>query len=383
MFCSCSRSKVFFEAKISRGELTSFLSLSSFLSHTRPFSQQGYTAPEVVSNARSYDGRAADIWSSAVMLFVMLFCEYPFERVGDGNTGGNKFAKVLERIQKVDYRFPANIPVSTACRDLISKVLVADVSKRLTIEQIQAHPWYQVDLPPGVTSMNEQVSLFRVPFFSFREGSLLLFERKLEALAPRFTPSHAQNVQRTTPTKKIEKKTTPVPRPQGPVGGPPDGGGDPERRHGRHRQRRCGGSCCRCRESCGCQVRVGGERRRVRRVHRRGLGGGLWRRPLLNMCLLFLLSASPAIIPVFPSSDNTASPSFSRDVYFRVAFEESEREKSATVIVFFQHFFLSSPSSCFFFFFFFLPSCSCSSSSSSSSLSLSLSLFSVFTLLLM
>ena len=208
MFCCCSRSKVFFEAKISRGELTSFLSLSSFLSHTRPFSQQGYTAPEVVSNARSYDGRAADIWSSAVMLFVMLFCEYPFERVGDGNTGGNKFAKVLERIQKVDYRFPANIPVSTACRDLISKVLVADVSKRLTIEQIQAHPWYQVDLPPGVTSMNEQVSLFRVPLLSFREGSLLLFERKLEALAPRFTPSHAQNVQRTTPTKKIEKKST-------------------------------------------------------------------------------------------------------------------------------------------------------------------------------
>lgn len=120
--------------------------------------QQGYTAPEVVSNARSYDGRAADVWSSAVMLFVMLFCEYPFERVGDGQGTGNKFAKVLERIQKVDYRFPSNIPVSEDCKDLISKVLVADVGKRLTIEQIQAHPWYKVDLPPGVTSMNEQVS---------------------------------------------------------------------------------------------------------------------------------------------------------------------------------------------------------------------------------
>ena len=96
------------------------------------------------------------------MLFVMLFCEYPFERVGDGNNaaGGNKFAKVLERIQKVDYRFPQNIAVSESCRDLISRILVADVGKRLTIEQIQAHPWYQVDLPPGVTSMNEQVRSF-------------------------------------------------------------------------------------------------------------------------------------------------------------------------------------------------------------------------------
>jgi len=96
------------------------------------------------------------------MLFVMLFCEYPFERVGDAAAqGGNKFAKVLERIQKVDYRFPENIPVSSDCRDLISKILVADVSKRLTIEQIQAHPWYQVDLPPGVTSMNEQCLALR------------------------------------------------------------------------------------------------------------------------------------------------------------------------------------------------------------------------------
>lgn len=102
------------------------------------------------------------------MLFVMLFCEYPFERVGDGNNaaGGNKFAKVLERIQKVDYRFPQNIPVSADCKDLISKILVADVSKRLSIEQIQAHPWYQVDLPPGVTSMNEQVGFFlKLRFF--------------------------------------------------------------------------------------------------------------------------------------------------------------------------------------------------------------------------
>ena len=121
----------------------------------------GYTAPEVVSNARHYDGQAADVWSAAVMLYVMLFCEYPFERAGDAAAGVNKFARVLDRIQRVDYRFPPGIPVSDACKDLISRILVADVGARLTVEQIQAHPWYATDLPPGVTSMNEQCLALR------------------------------------------------------------------------------------------------------------------------------------------------------------------------------------------------------------------------------
>lgn len=40
-------------------------------------------APEVIANSRTYDGKLADVWSSGVMLYVMLFCEYPFERPED------------------------------------------------------------------------------------------------------------------------------------------------------------------------------------------------------------------------------------------------------------------------------------------------------------
>ena len=40
-------------------------------------------APEVIANSRTYDGKLADVWSSGVMLYVMLFCEYPFERAED------------------------------------------------------------------------------------------------------------------------------------------------------------------------------------------------------------------------------------------------------------------------------------------------------------
>lgn len=50
-------------------------------------------APEVVSaNREKYDGKLADMWSCGVMLYVMLFHAYPFERADDppGHKGAAK-----------------------------------------------------------------------------------------------------------------------------------------------------------------------------------------------------------------------------------------------------------------------------------------------------
>ena len=42
---------------------------------------------------------------------------------------------------RVDYRFPKYPRISPECRDLIQRILVREPDQRLTIQQIQAHPW--------------------------------------------------------------------------------------------------------------------------------------------------------------------------------------------------------------------------------------------------
>jgi len=103
-----------------------------------------YAPPEMVLGKR-YKGSPADVWSSGVVLYALLCGYLPFD---DPNT-----TKLYKKITIADYTVPPY--VSQQAKDLISKILCIDPSKRYTISDIMNHPWFKSDSPniilePGI-----------------------------------------------------------------------------------------------------------------------------------------------------------------------------------------------------------------------------------------
>jgi len=92
-----------------------------------------YTAPEVLSND-SY-GPEVDMWSLGVILFILLSGTSPFERGGEAQT--------MRAIRNADYSIdgPQWEGVSTSAKELVTSLLVLDVSQRPTAKDVLAHPW--------------------------------------------------------------------------------------------------------------------------------------------------------------------------------------------------------------------------------------------------
>ncbi|XP_076939609.1 serine/threonine-protein kinase SAPK2-like [Bidens hawaiensis] len=108
--------------------------------HSQPKSTVGtpaYIAPEVLSK-KEYDGKIADVWSCGVTLYVMLVGAYPFEDPDDPRN----FRKTLTRILGVQYSIPDYVRVSMDCKHLLSRIFVDNPEKRITIPEIEKHPWF-------------------------------------------------------------------------------------------------------------------------------------------------------------------------------------------------------------------------------------------------
>ncbi|GFR40580.1 hypothetical protein Agub_g1160 [Astrephomene gubernaculifera] len=96
-----------------------------------------YLAPEVI-NAGGH-GPAVDWWSLGILIYELLYGTTPFR--------GARRDETFENIVNAPLRFPAKPAVSEEVRDLIEKLLVKDVSRRLGsrtgANEIKAHPWFK------------------------------------------------------------------------------------------------------------------------------------------------------------------------------------------------------------------------------------------------
>jgi 5'-AMP-activated protein kinase catalytic alpha subunit len=95
-----------------------------------------YAAPEVISNS-PYSGPEVDVWSCGVVLYALIAGFLPFDE--------NNIPALFAKIKAAKFYVPHHF--SPAAKDLILRMLNPDPIGRITIQQIQKHPWYRVDVP--------------------------------------------------------------------------------------------------------------------------------------------------------------------------------------------------------------------------------------------
>ena len=98
-----------------------------------------YCSPEVLKN--NYN-KECDIWSCGVIMYVLLSGHYPFF----GKTEKQITKKILSGKFEFDKRYFSNI--SDKAKDLISKCLIYDKNKRISIEDVLKHEFFADDLNP-------------------------------------------------------------------------------------------------------------------------------------------------------------------------------------------------------------------------------------------
>lgn len=95
-----------------------------------PCGSPSYAAPEMIAG-KKYDPLKIDIWSSGIILYVMLSGTFPFS---DTSVAG-----LYKKILKNDYITPKFFTPEES--DLITKILDSNPTTRLNLAEIKSHPW--------------------------------------------------------------------------------------------------------------------------------------------------------------------------------------------------------------------------------------------------
>jgi len=98
-----------------------------------------YVAPEIIKR-KPYSGYKADVYSLGMVLFCMLFGQFPF-------IPEKRFESIINGEEHPPLEWPDHLIkfptffVSKAAKDLLSKMLEVDPEKRISMEQIAKHRW--------------------------------------------------------------------------------------------------------------------------------------------------------------------------------------------------------------------------------------------------
>ena len=93
-----------------------------------------FASPEMLSG-KSYLGVTTDLWSAGIVLYSMLVGTLPFD--------DQEINSLYEHIKIGTFYIPSNL--SLKCIDFLKQILHIDPEKRITIEKIKKHPWFNLE----------------------------------------------------------------------------------------------------------------------------------------------------------------------------------------------------------------------------------------------
>jgi len=129
--------------------------LRKLISPLIPCGKPNYISPEILKSEAPFDGFAIDLWATGVILFIMLVGLPPWEFARDEDPRYRMVSRGgLEKMLNSWQR-----SVSPEAGDLLQKMLREDPRQRLSICEIQDHPWVMAEDEghqlPGGAAPNE------------------------------------------------------------------------------------------------------------------------------------------------------------------------------------------------------------------------------------
>ena len=108
-----------------------------------------YASPEMLSGM-AYRGTTTDLWSAGIVLYSMLVGALPFD--------DQELNKLYEQIKIGKFYIPSTLSLEAI--DLLKKILEVDPKKRITIEEIKNHKWFQMGENPMYKGINISIEHF-------------------------------------------------------------------------------------------------------------------------------------------------------------------------------------------------------------------------------
>ena len=96
-----------------------------------------YIAPEII-DGKSGHSYEVDIWSMGVIIYTLLIGKPPFET--------NDIKSTYRKIKTCNYTFPEGCVISPAAKLLICEILVLNPAKRLTLDQMLTHEFFNLGI---------------------------------------------------------------------------------------------------------------------------------------------------------------------------------------------------------------------------------------------